>query len=126
MTDGEFRTTVERLGKRITDLEQVVATATVPRDRDEDTGGAIRDAMWKCSKCSSLLAFYDKDQDVLRIRYKEHLVYTHIGVGGWVQVVCRSCGEPNQQEHKTEAQVAAEQASATTFTSRERSRPSAG
>lgn len=64
----------------------------------EDVGGATKDARWPCSKCGSLLAFYDPGQDVLRVRYKDHTLYAHLGEGGWITVLCRGCGELNTQQ----------------------------
>ena len=65
----------------------------------EGSGAVTKDARWPCSKCGSLLGFYDPDQDVLRTRYKDHTVYVHLGDGGWVTVLCRSCGELNTQSY---------------------------
>lgn len=95
---------VRGLAKRVAELEQLVATLSVPAD-DSDPE-RVRDARWSCEKCSMLLAFYDRGEDVLRIRHKEYLAYVRIGVGGWIQVVCKACGHPNRQAYATEAEVA--------------------
>jgi hypothetical protein len=101
------------LAKRVADLEQVVTAAT-RRPRDDDGGpGPVRDAMWRCEKCQRLLGFYDKETDVLRIRYKEHLEFVRIGVGGFIQVVCKDCGHPNEQVYATPEEVAATESART-------------
>lgn len=97
------------LRARVGEMEQVLASlasrSPEPAE-DEARGRAIRDTMWKCRKCASLLAFYDEQADTLRIRYKEHLVYVQLGSSGWIQIVCRSCGEPNEQRYATSEEVA--------------------
>lgn len=99
---------VRQLRARLLDLEQLVATLAATGDeRDDGRVRAIRDAMWKCRKCSALLAFYDRETDVVRVRYKDHLVYAHVGPAGWIQVVCRGCGEPNEQRYATPDEVEA-------------------
>lgn len=115
--DGEYA----RLNRRIADLEQVVSALSLGRDEQSDRPQS--DAMWKCRKCGSLLAFYDRGEDVLRIRYKEHLTYVHVGVGGWVQVVCKSCGEPNIQTYATEEEVAETQSEVDRALTRRKPRP---
>jgi hypothetical protein len=100
---------VARLNRRISELEQVVAGLAGRPGASEDEPGAVRDARWKCRKCAALLAFYDQTDDVLRIRYKEHLTYVHVGEGGWVQIVCKGCGEPNLQAYATQEEVDAAQ-----------------
>ena len=64
-------------------------------NRREDVGPVNRDARWHCTKCGYLLGFYDLKDDVLRTRYKEHIVFVRCGEGGFVQVVCRGCAEVN-------------------------------
>ena len=51
----------------------------VPDGRTEDRGRAVQDAMWKCQKCNALLAFYDPETDVLRMRYKDHVTFARVG-----------------------------------------------
>ena len=62
-----------------------------------DSGAVNRDARWHCEKCGYLLGFYDMARDVLRTRYKEHIVFVRAGPGGFVQIVCRGCSEVNTQ-----------------------------
>jgi hypothetical protein len=63
-------------------------------------GAANPDHIWSCKKCSSRLGFYDPTTDLLRIRYKDFVTYIHIGQGGFVQVLCRSCSEMNTAEYE--------------------------
>jgi len=92
---------VRKLAARMNELERdvaamardaTVADATAGR---EDSGPVNRDARWHCKKCGYLLGFYDLQEDLLRTRYKEHIVFVRCGEGGFVQVVCRGCSEVN-------------------------------
>lgn len=83
----------------------LAAMAVGESEDDERKGRAIADAAWKCKKCSSLLGFYDMESDVLRMRYKDHSTYVRVGAGGFVQVICRGCGDINTQEYATEEEV---------------------
>lgn len=53
----------------------------------------MRDALWCCPACGHRLGVYNSQEDVLRIRYKDLFVWVHAGTGGFIEVVCRSCGE---------------------------------
>jgi len=97
---------IKRLTSRITEMEaeiRVLGIASAPKQDDssepEDSGIVNRDIRWHCKKCGYLLAFYDKNHDVMRTRYKEHIVYMRAGVGGFIQIVCRGCSEVNTQEY---------------------------
>lgn len=119
---AEPTTTIAELTARVAGLENVIRLAR-GEETDEPVPGRrefMKDAAWKCGKCNSLLAYYDHDTDVIRIRYKDHLVRAQIGPGGWVEVLCRGCGENNRKEYLTPEQVAAEKA-ATRGQRRERS-----
>jgi hypothetical protein len=105
--DRDVRKLVQRLGL----LEQEVAllgkAVAPPTGGSSDSGAVNRDARWHCKKCGYLLGFYDVDADVLRTRYKEHIVFVRAGVGGFVQIVCRGCSEVNTQDYvETPAAVA--------------------
>jgi hypothetical protein len=86
-----LETEVSLLGKAVSQYERPA----------EDAGSAPvnRDARWHCKKCGYLLGFYDVKDDVLRTRYKEHIVFVRAGVGGFVQIVCRGCSEVNTQQY---------------------------
>lgn len=109
------RDDVGRLAKRVAELEQLVATLSVRQDSEEvpSDPDRVKDARWSCEKCSMLLAFYDRGEDVLRIRHKEYLAYVRVGSGGWIQIVCKACGHPNRQAYATTEEVAAAEAAVT-------------
>jgi hypothetical protein len=103
----------------------------------------VKDARWNCQKCGTLLAWYDPEKDMLRIRYKDHILYSRVGgvspialtdevldwvdrhgialeegavrqlaeaiagvvTPGFVQAICRGCGEPNTQEYASPEEV---------------------
>ena len=77
------------------ELQLVSQQAPAPSQGSPDAAPLNRDARWHCSKCGYLLGFYDLKEDVLRTRYKEHIVFVRCGDGGFVQVVCRGCSEVN-------------------------------
>jgi ribosomal protein S27AE len=91
---------VGKLRARLGVLEREVALLardlpTTEHTPSQDSAPANRDARWHCQKCGYLLGFYDVREDVLRTRYKEHIVFVRCGEGGFVQVVCRGCSEVN-------------------------------
>lgn len=92
---------IKKLHARITEMEdELRVLSQVPvGEVDQSKGAALMDIRWHCKKCNYLLAFYDKDHDVMRTRYKEHIVYMRAGVGGFIQIVCRGCSEVNTQEY---------------------------
>ena len=95
---------VGKLRQQLRALEREVAMLTreLPRPEQapgDDVGPVNRDARWHCQKCGYLLGFYDVGQDVLRTRYKEHIVFVRAGPGGFVQIVCRGCSEVNTQHY---------------------------
>lgn len=95
-SDPVFR----RLQRQVAELEREVSVASRrPSGSSEDSGSAVSDARWSCSACGSLLGFYDPTEDVLRVRYKDHMLYVRVGIGGFVQVICRGCGAVNTQEY---------------------------
>jgi hypothetical protein len=59
-----------------------------------------KDTIWCCVKCGGRLGFYDQAGDVLRVRHRDSVIYTHIGIGGWVRVLCRQCSELNVLEYE--------------------------
>lgn len=69
------------------------------REVDPETAQAQVDEIWSCKKCSARLGFYSPSEDILRVRYKEMILHTHVGVGGWVMVICRSCAEQNEIQY---------------------------
>lgn len=72
----------------------------VGRQRPVPEGAQVQvDEIWNCRKCGARLGFYDPKADILRVRYKEHLLHTRLGPDGWVRVMCRGCGEDNQLDY---------------------------
>jgi hypothetical protein len=56
-----------------------------------------RDKIWICAACSYRLGTYDSLDMVLRIRHRDLFVYVSLGgPGGFVEVICRKCGEKNR------------------------------
>lgn len=55
------------------------------------------DETWQCAKCGTKLGMYDPVEQVMRIKHKDLLTYVSLGdgSGGYITVVCRSCGETN-------------------------------
>ena len=87
-------------------LQGIVALGMRATDGEDDQGGrAVSDAAWKCKKCRSLLGFYDVSSDVMRIRYKDHVAFFRLGPGGFVQVICRGCGEINTETYASPEEV---------------------
>lgn len=77
-------------------------------DEDEEADESKvkqQDTIWCCSKCGGRLGFYDEASDVLRVRHRDSVVYTHVGIGGWVRVLCRQCSELNVLEYSPGASV---------------------
>lgn len=68
----------------------------IKRPHDPDESQLQVDEIWGCKKCGARLGFYDTTADVLRVRYKEQIVHVHVGVGGWITVLCRGCAEVNE------------------------------
>ena len=107
---GEDRD-VRKLQARISAVERDVASiardlAPGPQTVSTDAGPVNRDARWHCNKCGYLLGFYDTETDILRTRYKEHIVFLRCGADGWVQVVCRGCSEVNTAHGSPEGEAA--------------------
>mgnify|MGYP003345220653 CR=1 FL=1 len=103
-SDSSDDRALKKINVRISEIEndlRILSSAIPPQTEQEpqDSGSANRDIRWHCKKCGYLLAFYDKDHDVMRTRYKEHIVYMRAGVGGFIQIVCRGCSEVNTQEY---------------------------
>lgn len=67
--------------------------------QDDEVPQEPVDKVWCCQKCGSQQGYYDEANDVLRVRYKEHVVHVHTGIGGWIRLVCRKCGELNVLEY---------------------------
>ena len=68
-----------------------------PDEQDDSKRGNVNpDHIWSCKKCGSRLGFYDPNEDMLRVRYKDFVAYIRLGEGGMFKVLCRSCSEMNE------------------------------
>lgn len=103
---------VRSLGRRFDRLEsEVVAplAASVEllhkrvADDEEAEGRMEGHRPWRCSACRALLGFYDEAGDVMRVRVKDYHLRFHAGSGGWAEVPCRRCGQPNRVEDPSPA-----------------------
>lgn len=71
---------------------------------------SLADRVWSCERCPSRLGIYDPTSDLLRIRWRDLLVQVQTGPGGFVRVVCRSCGHINEiHDERGEAPIEHEQ-----------------
>ena len=75
MTD---RATQQEVAQLRRDLEAIARHVEIP-SRTEGAGSAIRDQMWKCKSCGSLLGFYDPDKDMMRVKYKDLVLFARAG-----------------------------------------------
>lgn len=64
---------------------------------------SVRDDVWACRRCGARLGIYDRADDTLRIRYKDHSVYVKPGIGGSTMVPCRRCAFQNKLEDTRDA-----------------------
>lgn len=55
---------------------------------------------WLCPKCGARLGIYDPKSDELAVRYKDFVIRTQIGVGGWVETNCRGCAFPVRLDYE--------------------------
>ena len=102
INNSDMSDDVTRMRNQIASLERDVRQLSkmIPsRDPDSIDPHTAKDAMWKCSNCNSLLAWYSVEDDLLRIRYKDHIVLSRIGVGGHITVMCRGCAQPCTQHY---------------------------
>lgn len=77
-----------------------IGPAREPGIEDDPVEGTHQpDQVWACMKCRSRLGLYDPEADVIRIRYKDHQIYSRVGVGGFIRVICKSCGEVNLMDY---------------------------
>jgi hypothetical protein len=135
--DHEVRLLKRQVAELQRDLESLARQLPPGPRADNTTGAVVVDHMVKCKKCGSLLGFYDSELDVLRVKYKDHMLYSRAGgvqidkvAGalmsaaevhgieldedvfesmvtrvcqsadyGFVQLICRGCGESNTLDY---------------------------
>lgn len=78
-------------------LAQAIGRSQDPKNQLPD------DKLWECLKCKARIGFYDETRDVLRTSHDGHIVHVRIGVGGYISVVCRECGEVNTLDYQPPA-----------------------
>ncbi len=108
--DGEIKLQLKRLESRLEELDtalaKTMAVAQLAAERgtadDEPQVKDERHQEWACSCCRNRLGFYDKVEDVVRIRVKDFHAHVHAGEGGWVKVPCRRCGHVNEVSYTSQ------------------------
>ena len=77
---GKLRGRLGAMEREVAELHQLVSSViesgTGPREAPAQT---VKDERWTCKKCGGLLGFYDRESDVLRIRYKDMIVFNRTG-----------------------------------------------
>jgi len=58
------------------------------------------DTEWRCISCRTLLGLYDTDADEIRIKIKDVMIHSHVGVGGYLTVHCRRCARVNRLDYE--------------------------
>ena len=109
MSDESLRAEVERLRqltlKQGRDLEQLSGVLLQLQNHFENEGqpdpsvGGV-DQEWKCQKCGALLGVYDPKADLLRVKYKQQVIYVRTGGGGHITSICPRCAETNRLDHE--------------------------
>lgn len=143
---GKLRGRLGSMERELAELHQLVSSAIGSGGGSgggEPSVQAVQDERWICKKCGGLLGYYDRENDVLRIGYKELTVFVRTGgadidrivgelvdalsltsadtpvgfhalaaqaidehsSGGFIQVICRLCKEPNSENYASEATV---------------------
>lgn len=92
---------VSRLQRQMEGMEQelqvltsLMQSETSPQSQIQKST-SVRDQPWRCENCKSLLGWYNADKEIMRIRYKQQMIYVRVGVGGFLQSICPGCSEPN-------------------------------
>ena len=107
---GEMATRIAAQDATIERLDRIASALVEDLDRVSSmVGQAMRtvrprmaeqsDEPWCCRKCSALIGFYDRETEIMRVRAKLMTIRGRAGVGGFLAVDCRSCGEVNTIEH---------------------------
>ena len=105
---------VTRLQRQISEIESelarqgaLLAVHPIGGEKKDDEDRTPVDEVWSCTKCSARLGFYDRREDILRVRHKDFVSYTHLGgPGGFIRILCRGCGEMNELKWVDPGEVA--------------------
>ncbi len=97
----ELRRRLDALDRRVSEHGEELHAAAKMREAPDDDAAAERvvDGIWDCRACGRRLGYYNREGDVLRVKYKGHITYVQLGIGGWVSAVCWGCGEMNRQDY---------------------------
>lgn len=101
MSDPWARGVDDRLDE-LTRAVAAIGTAITSGARggpEEEGPRTTKDEVWACSRCSTRLALYDPEADLLRVRYKDFVAHIRTGAGGLIRIICRSCSEINEITH---------------------------
>jgi hypothetical protein len=60
---------------------------------------AHHEHIWACKGCGRRLGVYDPGLDVLFLKYKDLYLRFQVGVSGWVETQCLSCGRTNRADY---------------------------
>lgn len=90
------------INRKIRDIERDIHSLMGGRVHGNSGECENPDHPWKCAKCASILAMYDPSVDVLRVRHRDFYMYVKVGLGGFIEIICRACGESNVQQYTDE------------------------
>lgn len=107
---AEMASQVAELTGHVANLVRVVGALSDEQDkmailvgqnhaRSTRSKGEQIDAPWPCQKCGALIGYYDRATETVRIRMKFGTCRGRAGVGGFLSVDCRGCGEINTIAH---------------------------
>lgn len=95
MSDG-LKQEVDKLKRQVRSLEDELTGLSQIKKFLKKPDRQMHDILWECEKCGSRLGVYDIENNQLRVRYRDFFAYWSPGVGGYVQMVCRSCSHINR------------------------------
>tara|TARA_Y100000593_G_C4298024_1_gene331744 strand:+ start:1271 stop:1612 length:342 start_codon:yes stop_codon:yes gene_type:complete len=78
--------------KKISQIDSFIETKHITR----------QDEVWGCEKCGSRLGIYDRENDELRIRYRDFFAWWKPGIDGRLKIVCRGCSHINVVRYTNE------------------------
>lgn len=100
LTETSVVATVEHLEHLVGALEAaVVLMARGEPVRDLPPIASHHEHIWSCKGCGRRLGVYDPETDVLYLKYKDLYLRFQVGVAGWIETNCLSCGRPNRADY---------------------------
>lgn len=91
--ESDLRSLQRQINELERDLQKLTALGV------KGAKGAVRDTPWRCENCRTLLGWYDEGKELMRVRYKQQLLFIRIGVGGLVQSTCPNCSATNALDY---------------------------